>query len=226
MRILFCFDGSESALAALPVARQLAAAAEAEVHIVRVTTHDLTTGGVAWSGSSAVDIAKHQRAEEEDARYRAELQVLAGSFPSVPVIAILNAERVASELVRYARANEFDLIVVGCRQRGAFHPGLGGELTRQLAESHVAPLVLGPLVPAAHLDLASVPRGCAVFSRDGFYLGDVASHDATRLLIRREGGSEVAVLASDASDLSVASGLHLAFDRVDLEGHLLTPAQP
>jgi nucleotide-binding universal stress UspA family protein len=224
MRIMVCFDGSEAAMAALPVVRRLAGETVAEVHIVRVVQRDFSTGGVAWSGSDAVDIEKHRRALEEDRVLREEMERLAEGFRVPVTVAVIDGLRVAEELIRYARANAVDLVVVGCREHGAMHPGVGGGVTARLVQSRVAPVLLGPMVPAAHLNLSEVPLGCSVFSRDGFYIGDLAGYAEGQMRIRRHGGEEIRVPVDDAFDLSVASGLHLAFDMVDLDRHIVEGA--
>lgn len=224
MRIMVCFDGSEAAMAALPVARRIAGVTGSEVHLVRVAVRDFSTGGVAWSGSDAVDIEKHRKAVEEDRALRHEMEMLAEGFGAPVTVAVLDGLRVAEELIRYARANQVDIIVVGCREHGPMHPGVGGSITARLVQARVAPVLLGPMVPAAHLDVRKVPLGCAVFSRDGYYIGDLAGFTGERMRIRRHGGEEILVAEEDAFDLSVASGLHLAFDMVDLESHA-TPAE-
>jgi nucleotide-binding universal stress UspA family protein len=223
MRIMVCFDGSEAAMAALPVARQIASNTGSEVHMVRVAPHDFATGGVAWSGSDAVDIEKHRRALEEDQALRREMEMLAEGFPGPVTVEVLDGLRVAEELIRYARANRVDLIVVGCREHGQLHPGVGGSVTARLVQARVAPVLIGPMVPAAHLNLREVPVGCAVFSRDGFYIGELAGATTETMRVRRHGGEEIALAAADAFELSVASGLHMAFDMVDLEHHVLRP---
>lgn len=220
MRIMVCFDGSEAALAALPVARKLAETGESSVHIVRVVPHNLSSGGVSWSGSHTVDIQKHSRAEAEDSGFRLDLELLAEGFADTVTVAVLNGHRIADELASYARANAIDMIVLGCREYGPMHSGVGGSVTAQLVRARVAPVLLGPQVPGAHLDVRALPLGCAVFSRDGFYLGDYAGVRGGALRVHRKGRAELVLSVADAFELSVASGLHMGFDAVDLEAHI------
>lgn len=149
MRVLVCFDGSAASRAALAAVRQLTQDTQSEVHLVRVTYHDLSTGGVPWSGSQSVDIEKHGSAVVEDAETGAEMEAVAREM-SVPVqVAVLNGRDVADELIRCARAQQVDLIAVGCRQRGPLHRGVGGEVTVRLTESRVAPVLLGRMTLSA-----------------------------------------------------------------------------
>ena len=219
MRIMVCFDGSGPARAVLPVARAIAATAGADVHLVRVAPHDLSASGVPWSGSNAVDIEKHRRAEEQDLALWTALEAVAAEF-GVPVrVAVLGGHRVADELIRYARAEAIDLIVVGCRERGPMHPGVGGGVTHRLVQSKVAPVLLGPMVSTAHLDVRSVPLGCAVFSHDGYYVGDLAQLAGERMRISRHAAGDLWFSIDDAAELSMASGLRLGFDAADLGRH-------
>ncbi len=224
MRIMVCFDGSNAAFAALPIAREVAECTRAEVHLVRVAPHDISAGGVPWSGSDAVDIEKHRRAVEQDGALARDLELLASGFAGPVTVTLLNGSRVAEELVRYARSNEIDLIVIGCREHGAMHPGVGGDVTARLVRSRVAPVVLGPMAPASTLDLREVPHGCAVFSRDGFYIGDLDRADAEYMRVSRRAAGPLVLPATAAGELSVASGLHLVFDMADLERHRVVAA--
>lgn len=224
MRVLVCFDGSAASRAALAAVRRLIEGTESEVHLVRVIYHNLSTGGVPWSGSETVDIEKHRRAVAEDAETRGEMEAVAREMLVPAQVAVLNGRDVADELIRYARAQQIDLIAVGCRQRGALHRGVGGELTLRLTESRVAPVLLGRMTLASPLRLASIPLGTAVFSRDGFLLGELAKVGPTSLNIRGRDGSDLVISVDDALELSVASGLRLAFDAEDLERHVTAPA--
>src|SRR5215204_166056 len=112
MRMMICFDGSEPSRAALPVACEIAEAATCEVHMVRVAPHRLRVDGVAWSGSNAVDIEKHHRAQEEDRELRREMEGLCNDFGDGVIITVLDGTRVADELVHYARSQDIDLIVL------------------------------------------------------------------------------------------------------------------
>jgi nucleotide-binding universal stress UspA family protein len=224
MRVLVCFDGSAASRAALAAARQLTEGTESEVHLVKVSYHNLSTGGVPWSGSERVDIEKHRRALAEDAETHAEMEAVAMEM-SVPArVAVLNGRDVAEELIRYARAQHVDLIAVGCRQRGPLHGGVGGELTLRLTESRVAPVLLGRMTLAAPLKLASIPLGTAVFSHDGFLLGELARVGSGSLTIHMRDGTELVVSADDALELSVASGLRLTFDAAEVEEHAMPEA--
>ncbi|GAB4323503.1 MAG: hypothetical protein Kow0010_04840 [Dehalococcoidia bacterium] len=222
MRIMVCYDGSEAAHAAIRAATKLAEAAAAEVHLVRVSPHRFTVEGSAWGGSLAVDVEKHERAAREDEALRAELEELARGFRTPTQVAVISGTRIADELIRYARGAQVDLIVLGCHDRGPLHGGVGGETTVRIARSKVAPVLLGPMVPMAHVDLRAVPAGCPVFSRDGAYVGQVAgvAHDRIRVV---HGDQEQWFALEDIAEISMASGLHLDMDAADVAGRRVGP---
>ena len=221
MRMMVCFDGSEPARAALPVACEIAQAATCEVHMVRVAPHRLRVDGVAWSGSNAVDIEKHRKAMEEDRELRLEMEGVCERFGDGVIVTVLDGTRVADELIHYARSQDIDLIVMGCREHGPMHPGVGGSVTSRVVESRIAPVLLGPMVPRAHLDLRAIPPGCAVFSWDGTHLGELTEVRAGRIHIRAAHGRDYWIDDDDALELSVASGLRLRFDAEELDAHKL-----
>lgn len=214
MKIMACYDGSECARAALLLARRFAEPAGATLHLVQVAPHNIAVEGVAWSGSNAVDIEKHRQAEADAAELREHLAGLLEGWTCPCVVTVLGGARIGDELAWYARQNHIDLIVVGCREHGAMHAGVGGELTRFLVQSRVAPVLLGPMAPAAHLDLRGIPRGCAVFSHDGVYLGDLEHIEGDRILVAN-GSSDSWFATDDALELSMASGLRMSFDAAD-----------
>lgn len=218
MRIMVCYDGSEAAKAMLPVARRLAMEAAAEVHLVRVSPHRFNVEGTAWSGSIAVDLEKHRQAEQEDQALRAELDELAQTFQPAARAELILGTKVADELTRYARGARVDLIALGCHDRGPLHGGAGGETTVRLARSKVAPVLLGPMVPLAHVDVRAVPPGCPVFSRDGYYVGHMTEvrGDAIRVVHDSE---ETWLPIALVADLSQASGLRLDMDMADVPAH-------
>lgn len=222
MRIMVCYDGSEAAQAAVQAAKKLAEAARAEVHLVRVSPHRFGVEGSAWSGSLAVDIEKHEQAAREDEALRAELEALAREFSTPAHAAVISGTRVPEELIRYARGARVDLIVLGCRDRGPLHGGVGGETTVRIARSKVAPVMLGPMVPMAHVDLRAVPAGCPVFTRDGAYVGQVqgVAHDRIRVV---HGDTEQWFATNDIAEISMASGLHLDMDAVDVAERAVGP---
>ena len=214
MNIMMCYDGSECARTALALARRFAEPAGATLHLVQVSPHNIAVDGVAWSGSNAVDIEKHRRAAAEDAALRTRLATLLEGCTCPVIVAVLDGERIGDDLVWYARQNHIDLIALGCREHGPMRGGVGGELTRFIVESRVAPVLLGPMAPAAHLDIRGIPRGCAVFSHDGVYLGDLERVEGERMLVGHA-QSEAWFPVSDALELSMASGLRMSFDATD-----------
>lgn len=222
MRIMVAYDGSDAARAAAHATTKLAEAMRAEVHLVRVSPHRFTVEGSAWSGSLAVDIEKHERAEREDQALRAELEDLARAFTTPTRVALISGTRVAEELVRYARGAAVDLIVLGCHDRGPLHGGVGGDTTVRIARSKVAPVLLGPMVPLAHVDVRAVPAGCPVFSRDGAYIGQVAGIGRDRMRVVH-GDYEQWFALEDVAEISMASGLHLGIDAADVPGRALGP---
>lgn len=218
MRIMVCFDGSEAARALIPACKELAAATRADVHLVRVSPYRFTVEGAAWSGSIAVDIEKHRQAEQESEVLRREMEEIAGTFDPPARVAVISGTRVADELVRYARGAGVDLIAVGCHDRGPLHGGVGGDTTVEIARSRVAPVMLGPMVPMAQVDMRSVPAGCPVFSRDGYYVGQLAEVAGGRMRVGH-GDRQAWFALTEVADISVASGLHLAFDAVDVPAY-------
>jgi nucleotide-binding universal stress UspA family protein len=225
MRMMVCFDGSEPARGALPVACEIAQAATCEVHMVRVAPHRLRVDGVAWSGSNAVDIEKHRKAMEEDRELRLEMEGVCERFGDGVIVTVLDGTRVADELIHYARSQDIDLIVMGCREHGPMHPGVGGSVTSRVVESRIAPVLLGPMVPRAHLDLRAIPPGCAVFSWDGTHLGELMEVRSNRIHIRATHGRDYWLAEDDALELSVASGLRLRFDAEELDSRKLEPLE-
>jgi nucleotide-binding universal stress UspA family protein len=222
MRIMVCFDGSAAAEALLAPCRLLAEAAQAEVHLVRAVPHRLTPEGEPWSGSDVVDIDRHAEAEAEDRTLRAELEQIAASFPGPTAVAVLSGPA-PEELIRYARTVQIDLIAVGCRDRGADRGGIGGTTVRRIAESKVAPLLVGPMVLQRRVATQAVAVGYPVFTRDGHHLGTVAELAGSRMRVAGRDGTDRWLAAADGAALLVSSGLRLDFDRADLPKHVLEP---
>lgn len=109
-RLLVTLDGSETSERALPVARTIANAAGAEVHLLRVVN---PVAEVAWAGvGPAPDMGEITRQFSEAAQAYLEQQAVPGEVYEVlygrPVDAILE----------YAREKRCDVIAIGSRGRG------------------------------------------------------------------------------------------------------------
>jgi len=222
MRIMVCFDGTAASEAVLEPSRMLAEAAGAEVHLVRAVPHRLTPEGEPWSGSDVVDIGRHAAAEAEDREIRAELEDLAGRFSVAAKVVVLNGPAPA-ELIRYAREAGVDVIAAGCRDRDGARGGIGGSTLLALAESRVAPLLVGPMVLQHRVVSDAVSVGCPVFTRDGMRLGLVTALAGNRMQVTGSDGKDRWLSLGDGATLLVSSGLKLDFDRADLERHVLEP---
>ena len=157
MRLMICLDGSRADGPLLDRCRVLAEGTGAEVQLVRVLPQHLDVTGVPWSGSDAVDIAKHEEAEREQEHVRAELGALARSFAVPVTVAVLTGTHIGDALLRHARGERIDVIALGCRQRGPLHGGVGGATMRHIVERGIAPVLLGPMVGSVSPDPARDP---------------------------------------------------------------------
>lgn len=109
-RLLVTLDGSETSERALPVAREIANAVGAEVHLLRVVN---PVAEVAWTGvGPAPDMGEITRQFSEAAQAYLEQQALPGETFEVLYGRPLDA------ILEYAREKGCDVIAMGSRGRG------------------------------------------------------------------------------------------------------------
>lgn len=116
-RILVAYDGSAPSLKAIDLARSIGAQSES-IEIVLAHVVKLFSSGAAAVGMDTVLIA-----EMDDVRD--ELNVIAESIPNPTGIVMLKGSSPADLLLRCAREQQCDLIVMGSRGKGGVKGYLG-----------------------------------------------------------------------------------------------------
>ncbi len=139
MKILVATDGSEAALRGVRFAADLAQRLGNSSSITLISVHDDAGLRHAKSvvGSAAVEDHLREQSESEVAAARAFLD-------SVPVrhdIAIRTGH-VSQEIVAFADAGPFDLIVLGSKGRGALADMLIGSVAQRVLASARQPVVI------------------------------------------------------------------------------------
>jgi nucleotide-binding universal stress UspA family protein len=137
--ILVPTDFSDASLAALDYAKGLAAEFGASVHLVHVM-EDLLAH--AWSAEVYVASMPNLRDEiEKEARDRLATVVSADEWRQFNVQAAVVAGNPFLEIIRYARAHEIDLIVIGTHGRGAIAHMLLGSVAEKVVRKAPCPVL-------------------------------------------------------------------------------------
>lgn len=166
MRILLCYDGSEASRAGIPVARMLAEVPGSTVEVVRViriphrgssSSAEAVGTMVAFGGAIAADlhrVAAERRWEQEHAlferdleyaveRTRSECEALLLDLPGGTTIHVIATEgEIGEALVRHARSEDVDIIVMATHSRAPMKELFVGSVARRVVASGVAPVTL------------------------------------------------------------------------------------
>jgi nucleotide-binding universal stress UspA family protein len=137
--ILVPTDFSDASLAALDYAKGLAAEFGASIHVVHVM-EDLLAH--AWSAEVYVASMPNLRDEiEKEARDRLATVLSAEEMRQFDVQAAVVAGNPFLEIIRYARAQEIDLIVIGTHGRGAIAHMLLGSVAEKVVRKAPCPVL-------------------------------------------------------------------------------------
>lgn len=172
MRIIVCLDGSEFARSALPVLREIADAADADVELLRVIDDEALEhgrpkppddAGVDVVGASGVDPTEALRErmerlsvyEQEAVRYRErmETQLVADASEEMaraaadvlgrtPEVTVLFAADAARAIIEHARAREASLIAMATHSRRPVTELLLGSVAHAVLSSGAKPVLL------------------------------------------------------------------------------------
>ena len=139
MNILVATDGSEAALRGVRFAADLAQRLGSSSSITLISVHDDVGLRHAKSvvGSAAVEDHLREQSESEVAAARAFLDSV-----SVRHDIAIRTGHVSQEIVAFADAGAFDLIVVGSKGRGALADMLIGSVTQRVLASARQPVVV------------------------------------------------------------------------------------
>lgn len=137
--ILVPTDFSEASEAALEYAQGLAAAFGASIHIVHVT-EDLLAH--AWSAEVYVASMPNLREEiDKEARDRLAAMMSDDARVRFNVTSAVVAGNPFLEIVRYAKANSIDLIVIGTHGRGPIAHMLLGSVAEKVVRKSPCPVL-------------------------------------------------------------------------------------
>jgi len=137
--ILVPTDFSEASEAALEYAQGLAAAFGASIHIVHVT-EDLLAH--AWSAEVYVASMPNLREEiDKEARDRLAAMMSDDARVRFNVTSAVVAGNPFLEIVRYAKANRIDLIVIGTHGRGPIAHMLLGSVAEKVVRKSPCPVL-------------------------------------------------------------------------------------
>ncbi len=171
MKLLVCLDGSDMSLAALKPAAKMAAAANADVHLLRVLdvsgVRERTRGKMTASRRSTGDAsgrslpgagggfwsrkAREQAMMVEDrgqALARAEsdasdaLRTVASSFGDDVTYKVMAGANPAAAITSYAKKSGVDFIVMATHSRKGLGRMLFGSTTSKVVEAGVAPVIV------------------------------------------------------------------------------------
>ncbi len=137
--ILVPTDFSDASLAALDYAKGLAAEFGASIHLVHVM-EDLLAH--AWSAEVYVASMPNLRDEiEKEARERLATVLTADEMRQFDVQAAIVAGNPFLEIIRYARAQDIDLIVIGTHGRGPIAHMLLGSVAEKVVRKSPCPVL-------------------------------------------------------------------------------------
>lgn len=148
--VLLAADGSNSARKAAAVAGELARALEARVSVLFVQDDALVVSG-AWGPGGAAGTVPQGAMSVEQVRSMLEQQardsVLADATDALgdvsgDVRSFVVWGHPASEICRFVRENDVDLIVIGSHGRGGFQEALLGSVSHAVANRASCPVTI------------------------------------------------------------------------------------
>ena len=139
MKILVATDGSEAALRGVRMAADLAQRLGASSSITLISVHDDTGLRHAKSVVGNAAIEDHLR-EQSEGELRAARELL--DAVAVRHDIAIRTGHVSEEIVAFADAGGFDLIVIGSKGRSALADMLMGSVTQRVLASARQPVVV------------------------------------------------------------------------------------
>ena len=128
-------DFSDTSVAALNYAKALADAFHAKLHLLHVLVNWFPDGDFPVSAQVYVELEKsartqleHQLSSQDVEKYQAKLELVSGSSEFV-------------EIVRYAQAQNIDLLVMGTHGRGPIAHMLLGSVTEKVVRKAPCPVL-------------------------------------------------------------------------------------
>jgi len=141
-RILVPTDGSEGVERAIEHAIEVAADDGAELHGLYVLSTDAYAGLAMESSWESVDRLLHEDAETAVARIR---EVVDRGDADVPVETAVVEGKPSREIVRYAEAQDCDLVVMGTHGRGGIDRLLLGSVAESVIRASSIPVTTVPV---------------------------------------------------------------------------------
>jgi nucleotide-binding universal stress UspA family protein len=145
-RILAPTDGSDGVERAIEHAVEIATIHDATVHGLYVLNSDAYAGLAMESSWESVDDLLREDAEAAVARVRGIATELSGTDdPAVPVHTAVVEGKPSREIVRYAEANDCDLVVMGTHGRGGIDRLLLGSVAESVIRASAVPVTTVPV---------------------------------------------------------------------------------
>jgi len=139
-KILYPTDFSKHSLSALPYAKELAKLSSAEIHCLHVVDEACQY----WLGAGEAAMPVVMPAEDiKNSAQEQMTQFVEAHFgdPQGSVVANLVTGRPFVEIIRYARENEIDLIVIATHGHGALASMLLGSVTEKVVRKSTCPVL-------------------------------------------------------------------------------------
>ena len=145
-RILVPTDGSDGVERAIEHAVEIAAIHDAAVHGLYVLNSDAYAGLAMESSWESVDGLLREDAETAVARVRDIATELSGTDePTITVHTAVVEGKPSREIVRYAEANDCDLVVMGTHGRGGIDRLLLGSVAESVIRASAVPVTTVPV---------------------------------------------------------------------------------
>lgn len=137
--VLVATDFGEASIAALAYGREFARAFGARLHVLHVVENSLMVSGPDAVG---IDVVRLQAELEAQAQAKLDTVVTAEDRDQLGTIAVVGiAQSPALEIVRYARAADIDLMIVGTHGRGFVAHLLMGNVAEKVVRLAPCPVL-------------------------------------------------------------------------------------
>jgi nucleotide-binding universal stress UspA family protein len=141
-RILVPTDGSEGVERAIRHAAEVAATNDAALHGLYVLSTDAYAGLAMESSWESVDRLLREDAEEAVGRVQA---IAEATDATIPVETAVMEGKPSREIVRYAEAEDCDLVVMGTHGRGGIDRLLLGSVAESVVRASSVPVTTVPV---------------------------------------------------------------------------------
>jgi nucleotide-binding universal stress UspA family protein len=141
-RILVPTDGSEGVERAIRHAAEVAATNDAALHGLYVLSTDAYAGLAMESSWESVDRLLREDAEEAVGRVQA---IAEATDAAIPVETAVMEGKPSREIVRYAEAEDCDLVVMGTHGRGGIDRLLLGSVAESVVRASSVPVTTVPV---------------------------------------------------------------------------------